>query len=51
MESLANEYYKPILKWVGMKRQMLSIQSENIPTGKIEDVNLVIRDNTRAGYE
>ena len=31
MESLANEYYKPILKWAGGKRQLLPILIKNIP--------------------
>ena len=31
MESLANEYYKPILKWAGGKRQLLPVLIRNIP--------------------
>ena len=31
MESLVNEYYKPILKWAGGKRQLLPIVIKNIP--------------------
>ena len=31
MESLVNEYYKPILKWSGGKRQFLPILLKNIP--------------------
>ncbi|MCL4345663.1 MAG: DNA adenine methylase [Candidatus Thermoplasmatota archaeon] len=31
MESLANEYYKPILKWAGGKRQLLPILIRHIP--------------------
>jgi len=31
MESLDNEYYKPILKWAGGKRQILPILIKNIP--------------------
>ena len=31
MESLANEYYKPILKWAGGKRQLLPVLIKNIP--------------------
>ena len=31
MESLANGYYKPILKWAGGKRQLLPILIKNIP--------------------
>ena len=31
MESLANEYYKPILKWAGGKRQLLPVLLRNIP--------------------
>ena len=51
MGSLVNKYYKPILKLVGVERQLLSIQSGNISMREIEDVNLVIRENTRASYE
>ena len=31
MESLVNEYYKPILKWAGGKRQLLPVLIKNIP--------------------
>ena len=31
MESLLNEYYKPILKWAGGKRQLLPVLLKNIP--------------------
>ncbi len=31
MESLVNEYYKPILKWAGGKRQLLPSLLKNIP--------------------
>ena len=31
MESLLNEYYKPILKWAGGKRQLLPALLKNIP--------------------
>ena len=31
MESLSNEYYKPILKWAGGKRQLLPALIKNIP--------------------
>ena len=31
MESLLNEYYKPVLKWAGGKRQLLPALLKNIP--------------------
>ena len=31
MESLLNEYYKPVLKWAGGKRQLLPVLLKNIP--------------------